>query len=286
MNCQVRASSITLQSGGADLVTLQDDLTSVDLEASAPGIVPSSSSGTTVSLYPYISLSGSHATNIQNPDSLQRILRPLDSREVVMSNDEVDELDDGGHDGGIWRGGAIDSQDDDDEILVHVKCEILPRTLSTRPLTSALALLQSVSSYGSSTSRLPATLPLSLAQSFTHHLPRHPAPCRSLLISTGGGRSSSSPRLAKIYVNRGPAGVSFSDDPAGGLKADQEMELLEVADAQKPSVEYPVRAARFANVSELDLYFVRRPSRRALPLRSGSAFPPCRLPTSPPLHEH
>jgi hypothetical protein len=102
---------------------LQDDLTSLDLTLSAPTeSLSTASTGSTISLYPFILQTGCHALNIALPDSLPRVLRPLDTKDVVLSNDEVQELDDeqGGTEGGVWRGGAIDSQEGDDEVLVHV----------------------------------------------------------------------------------------------------------------------------------------------------------------------
>lgn len=76
---------------------------------------------------------------------------------------------------------------------------------------------------------------------------------RSILIGTGGGRLSSSPRLAKCWVNR-VGGIDFSD--ATEVKPEQEWELLEAEGGGQGAVEYPVRMARFANVSSVDLFFV------------------------------
>jgi hypothetical protein len=61
-------------------------------------------------------------------------------------------------------------------------------------------------------------------------------------------------------------GIDFSE--AEDVKAEQEWELLESEGGQKGAVEYPVRMAKFANVSEVDLFFVSSlsafPRRRAL----------------------
>lgn len=95
MNCQV---SLKIGNDLRNLVStisprflMQDDLTVVDLESTA-GIIASTSTGSTVSLYPLIAHSGSHATNIQIPDSLTRILRPLDSKDVCIPNEVGDDL--------------------------------------------------------------------------------------------------------------------------------------------------------------------------------------------------
>ncbi|ORY88033.1 PITH domain-domain-containing protein [Leucosporidium creatinivorum] len=184
----------------------QDDLTSLDLTLSAPSeSLSTSSTGSTISLYPFILQSRCHALNISLPDSLPRVLRPLDTKDVVLSNDEVEELDQerGGTEGGVWRGGAIDSQEGDDEVLVHIQFSELVRI-------------------------------------------------KSILIGTGGGRSSTAPRLAKCWVNR-VDGIDFSQTE--DVKAEQEWELLESEGGQKGAVEYPVRMAKFGNVSEVDLFF-------------------------------
>lgn len=49
-------------------------------------------------------------------------------------------------------------------------------------------------------------------------------------------------------------GIDFSE--AEDVKAEQEWELLESEGGQKGAVEYPVRMAKFGNVSEVDLFFV------------------------------
>ena len=114
----------------------QDDLTSLDLDAIGPSeSLASASTGSSISLYPFIALNGSHASNIEDvqgdsaENSLARVLRPLDTKDVVLSNQEAEELENerGGAEGRVWRGGAIDSQEGDDEILVHVSAPSLGR---------------------------------------------------------------------------------------------------------------------------------------------------------------
>lgn len=55
----------------------------------------------------------------------------------------------------------------------------------------------------------------------------------------------------RIWVNR-PDGIDLAD--ADDVQPDQDFQLLE---QERGAVEYPVRAARFANVSSLTLNFVR-----------------------------
>ena len=76
---------------------------------------------------------------------------------------------------------------------------------------------------------------------------------KSILIGTGGGQHPESPRLVKVWANRAePLGF----DDTGSVKEDQAWELLEASDGGRGATEYPVRVARFANVSSLDLFFV------------------------------
>ncbi|KDE05594.1 hypothetical protein MVLG_04089 [Microbotryum lychnidis-dioicae p1A1 Lamole] len=165
----------------------RDDLTSVDLDHSVvTESLASATSSSTISLYPFIDHHGCYGTNLALPDSLPRVLRPLDSK-----------------DGGPWTGGSIDSQDDDDELLVHVKFTELVKI-------------------------------------------------KSVLIGTGGGRASNAPRLLKCWVNR-VDGLTFSD--VNSTATSQEFELLESTSGSHDSLEYPVRLARFSNVSTIDLYF-------------------------------
>ncbi|KAK4051146.1 hypothetical protein OIV83_002968 [Microbotryomycetes sp. JL201] len=182
----------------------KDDLTDVDLTVSGPSEhVQSTATSSTVSLFPFIDLQKCHGLNLSIPDSLPRVLRPLDTKDVVMANDDMAEADHA-TDGAAWTGGAIDSQDDDDEILVHIRFSELVRV-------------------------------------------------KSILIGTGGGRSSSAPRLAKCWVNRVDGDIDFQ--AAQDVKPEQDWELLEAVDGARGAVEYPVRVSKFANVSSLDLYF-------------------------------
>lgn len=158
----------------------------------------------------------------------------------MLSNEEVDELDGerGGAEGHVWRGGAIDSQEGDDEVLVHVSLLACSLSRARRP------------------SRADDAVPTAAQIRFSE-LVR----IKSILIGTGGGRASSAPRLAKCWVNR-VDGIDFGQTEE--VKAEQEWELLESEGGEKGAVEYPVRMAKFGNVSEVDLFFVScaRPTRR------------------------
>ncbi|SCZ93500.1 BZ3500_MvSof-1268-A1-R1_Chr6-3g08702 [Microbotryum saponariae] len=184
----------------------RDDLTSVDMDHSVvTESLASATSSSTISLYPFIDHHGCYGTNLALPDSLPRVLRPWDSKDVCTANDELGEPDDAlnPRSGGPWTGGSIDSQDDDDELLVHVKFTELVKI-------------------------------------------------KSMLIGTGGGRASNAPRLLKCWVNR-VDGLTFSD--VNSTATSQEFELLESTSGSHDSLEYPVRLARFSNVSTIDLYF-------------------------------
>ncbi|KAM0787616.1 hypothetical protein ACM66B_003682 [Microbotryomycetes sp. NB124-2] len=182
----------------------KDDLTEVDLSVSGPSEhLQSTSTSSTVSLYPFIDVQKCHGLNLRIPDSLPRVLRPLDTKDVVMSNDDMAERD-RPEAGAAWTAGAIDSQEDDDEILIHVRFSELVRV-------------------------------------------------KSILIGTGGGRSSSAPRLAKCWVNRVDGDIDFQ--AAQDVKPEQDWELLEAVDGSHGATEYPVRVSKFANVSSLDMYF-------------------------------
>ncbi|KAK4056800.1 hypothetical protein OIO90_002049 [Microbotryomycetes sp. JL221] len=184
----------------------KDDLTDVDLANSAASEhLGSTATSSNISLYPFIDIQKCHGLNLAIPDSLPRVLRALDTKDVVQTNEEADEQRQDDTTSTLnWSGGAIDSQEDDDEILVHIRFSELVRV-------------------------------------------------KSILIGTGGGRSSNSPRLARCWVNRVDGDIDFSS--AQDVKPEQEWELLEAVDGSKGAVEYPVRANRFANVSELDLFF-------------------------------
>ncbi|GAA5981926.1 hypothetical protein JCM10908_004669 [Rhodotorula pacifica] len=195
-----------------------DDLTQIDYDASAAAnshLASSTSSSSSNSLFPLIEFTHSHALNIQSNDpdnALKRVLRPLDSRDTVLDNEEVVGTEHEGN-GGMWTAGSIETQEGDDELLIHVRFSELVRI-------------------------------------------------KTILIGTGGGRLSTSPRLCRVWVNRGPGGTTFEEAAAAGSgggqpKPAQEFELLESEGGQRGAVEYPVRIARFANCSDVDLYFVR-----------------------------
>ncbi|GAA5911471.1 PITH domain-containing protein [Sporobolomyces salmoneus] len=181
-----------------------DDLTSVDLDASVDTLqISSASTSSTISLYPFILQSGSYTLNAEDTSHLQRILRPLDSKDTVKTNEEIEGAEEGEARDGNWNAGSLDSHDGDEELLIHVRFSELVRI-------------------------------------------------KSLLIGTGGGRLPTSPRLARVWVNRSN-GISF--DETSTVKGAQEWELLENENGSRGAVEYPVRISKFANVSELDLFF-------------------------------
>jgi len=80
---------------------------------------------------------------------------------------------------------------------------------------------------------------------------------RSILIGTGGGRLPTSPRLCRAWVNSGPSGITFDEASSAAPAPAQEFELLESEGGARGAVDYPTRIARFANVSDVSLYFVR-----------------------------
>jgi len=82
----------------------------------------SASTSSSASLFPLIDFAKSHALNLADPDALPRAIRPIDSKDAVKSNDEVDaEREAAGTEGtGVWEAGCVDSQDGDDEVIVHV----------------------------------------------------------------------------------------------------------------------------------------------------------------------
>ncbi|GAA5928555.1 PITH domain-containing protein [Sporobolomyces koalae] len=182
-----------------------DDLTSVDLDAqnSHTLSLASASTSSSVSLYPFILQSGSYTLNAHDTSHLQRVLRPLDSKDTVKTNEEIEGTAQAEAGDGNWTAGCLDSQDGDDELIVHVRFSELVRI-------------------------------------------------KSILIGTGGGRLPTSPRLARVWVNRS-TGISFEETAT--VKGAQEWELLENENGSRGSVEYPVRISKFANVSELDLFF-------------------------------
>ncbi|BGP31849.1 hypothetical protein JCM10296v2_003626 [Rhodotorula toruloides] len=196
-----------------------DDLTAVDIDEAQPGsLQASSSTSSSSSLFPLIEFHLSHALNVNDAvqDPLKRVLRPLDSKDAVLANDELvgtqHEAD--GDDGGVWTAGCIETQDGDDELLIHVRFSELVRI-------------------------------------------------KSILIGTGGGRLSTSPRLCRAWVNRGPSGITFDEASTATPKPAQEWELLESEGGGRGAVEYPVRIARFANCSDIDLYFANTRSEQS-----------------------
>ncbi|GAA5965073.1 hypothetical protein JCM8115_006652 [Rhodotorula mucilaginosa] len=188
-----------------------DDLTQIDYDASAAAnahLASTTSSSSSNSLFPLIEFTHSHALNIDSNDpdnALKRVLRPLDSRDAVLDNQEIVGTAHEGA-GGVWTAGSIETQEGDDELIIHVRFSELVRI-------------------------------------------------KTILIGTGGGRLATSPRLCRVWVNRGPGGTTFDEAASDSPKSAQEFELLESEGGQRGAVEYPVRIARFANCSDVDLYF-------------------------------
>ncbi|POY71728.1 hypothetical protein BMF94_5089 [Rhodotorula taiwanensis] len=189
-----------------------DDLTQVDYDASAAAnshLAGTSSTSSNNSLFPLIDFTHSHALNIDSNDpdnALKRVLRPLDSRDTVLDNDQV--IGTVHAEGGVYTAGSIETQDGDDELLIHVRFSELVRI-------------------------------------------------KTILIGTGGGRLATSPHLCRVWVNRGPGGTTFDEASSGAPTPAQEFELLESTGGQRGAVEYPVRIARFANCSDVDLAHAR-----------------------------
>lgn len=103
-----------------------DDLTQIDYDASAAAnahLASSTSSSSSNSLFPLIEFTHSHALNIDSNDpdnALKRVLRPLDSRDAVLDNQEIVGTAHEGA-GGVWTAGSIETQEGDDELLIHVR---------------------------------------------------------------------------------------------------------------------------------------------------------------------
>lgn len=106
-----------------------DDLTSVDLDHQNAQTLSLSSSSTssTISLYPFLLESGSYVLNAEDTTHLQRILRPLDTKDTVKSNEEIEGTLQGEQSEGGWTAGCLDSQEGDDELIIHVRFSELVR---------------------------------------------------------------------------------------------------------------------------------------------------------------
>ncbi|KAK4704381.1 hypothetical protein P7C70_g1828, partial [Phenoliferia sp. Uapishka_3] len=115
------------------MANCQDELTSIDLTSAPSSTLSLSSAQTssTVSLFPFIHHAQSTGLNLTNPDYLPRVLRPLDTKDVVKTNGELssDEIS-LGTSSGNWTGGSIDSQISDDEIILHIQFTSLVRLKS------------------------------------------------------------------------------------------------------------------------------------------------------------
>jgi hypothetical protein len=103
-----------------------DDLTQIDYDASAAAnahLASTTSSSSSNSLFPLIEFTHSHALNIDSNDpdnALKRVLRPLDSRDAVLDNQEIVGTAHEGA-GGVWTAGSIETQEGDDELIIHVR---------------------------------------------------------------------------------------------------------------------------------------------------------------------
>lgn len=120
----------------------QGDLTAVDLEHATSGALSSASTSSSSSLLQLVDFHRSHAQNIANADdadALKRVIRGLDSRNTVLTNDEIVGTAQEGDAlaGGVWTAGSIETQDDDDELLVHVRAVPTSPCLTLFPLTSS-----------------------------------------------------------------------------------------------------------------------------------------------------
>lgn len=118
-----------------------DDLTQVDYDASAAAnshLAGTSSTSSNNSLFPLIDFTHSHALNIDSNDpdnALKRVLRPLDSRDTVLDNGQV--IGTVHAEGGVYTAGSIETQDGDDELLIHVSLSPVPSRASSSELESA-----------------------------------------------------------------------------------------------------------------------------------------------------
>lgn len=96
----------------------QDDLTSLDTSLLPPSTTLSTASTSqTISLYPFLLLSQSHGLNLADPSHLSRLLRPIDSKDVVKTNEEIE----GEEREGVWSAGCLESQEGDAEMILHVR---------------------------------------------------------------------------------------------------------------------------------------------------------------------
>ncbi|GAA6019070.1 hypothetical protein JCM8202_000663 [Rhodotorula sphaerocarpa] len=190
-----------------------DDLTQIDYDASAAAnahlAVGGAGTAAQASLFPLIDFTRSNALNVHSTDpdnALKRVLRPLDSKDTVLDSAEV--IGTRHDEGNVHTAGSIETQEGDDELIIHVRFSELVRI-------------------------------------------------KTILIGTGGGRLATSPRLCRVWVNRGPQGTTFEEAGNAAPKPAQEFELLESEGGRNGAVEYPVRIARFANCSDVDLYFAQ-----------------------------
>lgn len=100
----------------------QDDLTSLDTSLLSPSpSLSTSSTSQTISLFPFLLLSQSHGLNLADPSHLPRLLRPVDSKDVVKTNEELE----GVEGEGVWSAGCLESQEGEAEMILHVRIPLL-----------------------------------------------------------------------------------------------------------------------------------------------------------------
>lgn len=101
------------------MANCEDDLTSLDLDLLPPSTISSTLTGSTISLFPFILFSQSYGLNLLNPDTLNRVLRSIDQKDVVRDNEEVEAMMESSESEMI-SGGCLDTLEGDDELIIHV----------------------------------------------------------------------------------------------------------------------------------------------------------------------
>lgn len=88
-----------------------DDLTQTDLNELDPTtslISLANGSQTTISLFPFILLDKSFGLNLSSESNLKYLIRPLDTKDLVITEEESLEF-------------CLNSQEGDDELILHVR---------------------------------------------------------------------------------------------------------------------------------------------------------------------
>lgn len=97
-----------------------DDLTQTDLNELDPTtslISLSNGNQTTISLFPFILLDKSFGLNLSSESNLKYLIRPLDTKDLVITEEESIEF-------------SLNSQEGDDELILHVRFSELVRIKS------------------------------------------------------------------------------------------------------------------------------------------------------------